>query len=456
MGDSDSTNRTRLSGSLVGVLILLWLSVFLNYIDRSNLSIAAPLLKGELGLSATQLGVLLSAFFWTYACLQIPAGWLVDRFEVKWVFAGGFLIWSAATAVTGVLHSFAALLAVRVVLGMGESVAYPSYSKIIANHFPVERRGFANSVVASGLCFGPSFGMLFGGTLMGQFGWRPFFVTLGLASLLWIGPWSIWMPRAKSHADDGNKKGPGLQEIVARRAWVATALGLFAMNYVNYFLLTWLPFYLVRERGFSMNAMAEVGGAIMLTAAVSAVVSGKLSDRWIRAGATTTRIRSGFIVTGNLMTGTLLMAAVVAPRDVSVGLLMLVGVGFGMASANVWAITQTLAGPRVAGRWAGSQNFIGNLSGAVAPALTGVLVDRTGHFFWPFLITGAVAWSGAAVWTFLLGPIEPVVWRSSDPFPSTRVTPSLRSSASLVNRSASFNRSAAGIGHVQQLDALGD
>ena len=417
MGNSDATNRSGLSRTLIGVLILLWLSVFLNYIDRSNLSIAAPLLKGELGLSATQLGVLLSAFFWTYACLQIPAGWLVDRFEVKWVFAGGFLIWSAATAVTGVLHSFAALLAVRVVLGVGESVAYPSYSKIIANHFPLARRGFANSIVASGLCFGPSFGLLFGGTLMGRFGWRPFFVTLGLASLLWIGPWSIWMPRAKSHPDHGNKKGPGLPEIVARRAWAATALGLFAMNYVNYFLLTWLPFYLVRERGFSMNAMAEVGGAIMLTAAVSAVVSGKLSDRWIRAGATTTGVRRGFMVTGNLMTGTILMAAVIAPRDVSVGLLMLVGVGFGMASANVWAITQTLAGPRAAGRWAGSQNFIGNLSGAVAPALTGVLVDRTGHFLWPFLITGTVAWSGAAVWTFLLGPIEPVVWRNSTSIP---------------------------------------
>ena len=413
MGNRDSTNRTRLSRTLIGVLVLLWLSVFLNYIDRSNLSIAAPLLKGELGLSATQLGVLLSAFFWTYACLQIPAGWLVDRFEVKWVFAGGFLIWSAATAVTGVLHSFAALLAVRVVLGMGESVAYPSYSKIIANHFPVERRGFANSVVASGLCFGPSFGMLFGGTLMGRFGWRPFFVTLGLASLLWIGPWSIWMPRAKSHADHDNKKGPGLPEIVARRAWVATALGLFAMNYVNYFLLTWLPFYLVRERGFSMNAMAEVGGAMMLTAAVSAVVSGKLSDRWIRSGATTTHVRRGFMVIGGLWTGALLMAAVVTPRDVSIGLLMLAGIGFGMSSANVWAITQTLAGPRAAGRWAGSQNFIGNLSGAVAPAITGVLVDRTGHFFWPFLITGAFAWSGAAVWAFLLGPIEPVVWKIS-------------------------------------------
>ncbi len=413
MDGRDSTNGSQLSRTLTGVLVLLWLSVFLNYIDRSNLSIAAPQLKSELGLSATQLGVLLSAFFWTYACLQIPAGWLVDHFDVKWIFASGFLIWSAATAATGVLHSFAALLAVRVILGVGESVAYPSYSKIIANHFPLARRGLANSIVASGLCFGPSFGMLFGGTLMGRFGWRPFFVTLGLASLLWIGPWSIWMPRAKAHADDDDKGSPGLPEIVARRAWVATALGLFCMNYVNYFLLTWLPFYLVRERGYSMSGMARVGGAMLLTAALSAIASGRLSDRWIRNGATTTGVRTGFMVAGGLATGAFLAAAVVAPRYVSVGLLMLAGIGFGMCSANVWAITQTLAGPRAAGRWAGSQNFIGNLSGAVAPALTGVLVDRTGHFFWPFLITGAVAWCGAAVWRFLLGPIEPVVWKIS-------------------------------------------
>src|SRR5258708_31396219 len=309
MGDSDSTNRTKLSRTLIGVLVLRWLFFFLNLIDRSNLSIAAPQLKSELGLSATQLGVLLSAFFWTYACLQIPAGWLVDHLDVKWVFASGFLIWSAATAVTGVLHSFAALLAVRVVLGMGESVAYPSYSKIIANHFPVARRGFANSIVASGLCFGPSFGMLFGGTLMGRFGWRPFFVMLGLASLLWIGPWSIWMPRAKAHADHGAKGIPGLPEILPPRPCVATALGFFCINYVNYFLLTWLPFYLVRERGYSMSGMARGGGAMVLTAALSAIASGRLSDRWIRNGATTTGVRTGFMVAGGLATGAFLLAA---------------------------------------------------------------------------------------------------------------------------------------------------
>jgi ACS family D-galactonate transporter-like MFS transporter len=414
MADCVSDPSSDLSRTLIGVLVLLWLSVFLNYIDRSNLSIAAPQLKSELGLSATQLGVLLSAFFWTYACLQIPAGWLVDHLEVKWVFAGGFFIWSAATAITGVLHSFAALLTVRVILGMGESVAYPSYSKIIANHIPFGHRGLANAVVASGLCLGPSFGMLFGGTLMGKFGWRPFFLILGLTSLLWLGPWSIWMPRAKARADHDKKTSPGLAEIVARRAWVATALGLVSGNYVNYFLLTWLPFYLMRERGFSMNGMAKVGGAVLLTAALSAVVTGKLSDRWIAAGATNTRVRRGFLVIGQLWTGVFLMSAVVAPREVSVGLLMLVGVGFGMTSANIWAVTQILAGPQAAGRWAGSQNFIGNLSGVVAPVLTGVLVDRTGHFLWPFLITGAVAWCGAAVWIFLIGPIEPVAWKRSE------------------------------------------
>ncbi len=431
MVPGDSTNDSKLSRNLIGVLVLLWLSVFLNYIDRSNLSIAAPQLKNELGLSATQLGVLLSAFFWTYASLQIPAGWLVDHLEVKWVFAAGFLTWSAATAVTGALHSFSALLAVRIILGIGESVAYPSYSKIIANHFPLARRGLANSIVASGLCFGPSFGLLVGGTLMGRFGWRPFFVTLGLASLLWIGPWSLWMPRVRLHPADKNKKVTGLREIVARRAWVATALGLFCGNYVNYFLLTWLPFYLVRGRGFSMNAMAEVGGATMLTAALSAIASGKLSDRWIRAGATTTRVRTGFMVSANLLTGTFLIASVVAPRDISVGLLMLAGTGFGMASANIWAITQTLAGPKVAGRWAGSQNFVGNLSGALAPALTGILVDRTGHFLWPFLIAGAVALSGAAVWAFLLGPIEPVIWKISISSPEQHAFDDSRPSSAL-------------------------
>jgi MFS family permease len=142
-----AAERQRLSPILTLLLGLMFLSVFINYVDRGNLSIAAPMLKDEFKLSGSQLGILLSSFFWTYAGFQIISGWLVDRFDVKWVMAAGFFLWSGATAVTGVLHGFAILLVARLLLGAGESVAYPSYSKILARDFPEEQRGFANSVI---------------------------------------------------------------------------------------------------------------------------------------------------------------------------------------------------------------------------------------------------------------------------------------------------------------------
>src|SRR5712672_2120222 len=161
MASIPSSNAQKVSPSLLRVLVFLGFSVFINYIDRANLSVAAPLLKNELGLSASQLGILLSAFFWTYAGMQIPAGWLVDRFEVKWVFAIGFFVWSTATAVTGATHAFVTLLAARIILGIGESVAYPAYAKIFAIHFVERRRGVANSFIGAGQALGPAMGMLF-------------------------------------------------------------------------------------------------------------------------------------------------------------------------------------------------------------------------------------------------------------------------------------------------------
>src|SRR5207302_6318782 len=183
------------------------------------------------GLSASQLGILLSAFFWTYSFMQIPVGWLVDRFEVKWVFAIGFLIWSAATAFTGLLHTFVALLAIRVVLGVGESVAYPAYSKILASHFVERQRGVANSVIGAGQTLGPALGILFGGTLVARFGWRPFFVVLGLVSLLWLPPWLRWMPRTSAVGVQDMKEGPGLSEIIRNRSSWGTWIGHFCANY---------------------------------------------------------------------------------------------------------------------------------------------------------------------------------------------------------------------------------
>jgi MFS transporter, ACS family, D-galactonate transporter len=410
MPSQNLAGRPRLTGKLSLVLVLLGISVFINYVDRGNLSIAAPMLKDELGISASQLGVLLSAFFWTYACLQLVSGWLVDRLNVNWVIAGGFFIWSAATAGTGIVHAFWMLFALRLILGIGESVAYPSYSKIIALHFPEEHRGLANAVISSGLVLGPGFGILMGGMLMARFGWRPFFIVLGLASLLWLVPWFKWMPKAQDALHLETSGAPNLLEFLRLRSAWGTCVGLFCANYVNYFLITWLPYYLERERNFSADRMAWIGGTAYLLGACSSTLSGWLSDRWVSVGATPTRVRKTFTGGGLALAGVFLGLAAVAGPGFSVAIVILGVVFFGVCASNIWAITQTLAGPQAAGRWTGFQNFVGNLAGVVAPALTGFVLDRTGHFYWAFAILTAVALAGTASWIFLIGPVEQVTW----------------------------------------------
>ncbi len=396
------------AGIVLGLLVV---SVILNYVDRSNLSIAAPMLKDELKISAEQLGWLLSAFFWTYASCQIVAGWLVDRLDVKYVFAVGFAVWSAATAVTGLVHGLVALFTIRILLGIGESVAYPAYSKIVPRLYPEEGRGFANGMISTGLALGPGLGLLFGGVLMARFGWRPFFIVLGAVSLLWLGPWLRWMPPAPIGSTARQQQGPGWRELVRCRQLWAVSLCLFCGNYSLYFTLTWLPYYLVKERGFSTLEMARIGAVYFFTAAISASICGRLSDRWIRAGGTPTRIRKGFMIASLMSGGVLMVATVMAPRAASVALLVMAGAAFGLGSSNLWVITQRLAGRQAVGRWCGIQLFCGNMSGGVGSAVTGYLVQRTGHFIWAFVLLGGILWVGGLAWMFLVGEIEPVCWK---------------------------------------------
>jgi MFS transporter, ACS family, D-galactonate transporter len=390
------------------IVFLLSLSVLINYIDRSNLSIAAPLLQAELGISNTQLGTLLSAFFWTYALMQIPAGWLVDRFDVKWVFSAGFLLWSTATGVTGVLHGFTALLLIRVILGIGESIAFPSYSKILGRHFKEEHRGFANAVLLAGLALGPAIGMLVGGRVVGRFGWRPFFIALGLIGLLWLVPWLVWMPRRAAAWKP--KASLGFLPILRQRSVWGTCLGQASVNYYLYFLVTWLPTYMIRGRHLSMNGMAKDGGLFFLMFAIGSVAWGKLCDRWIKAGSSPTLVRKGSMGFGCAAFGIFVALLALTPDRFFVAMLIPTGLLMGISGCATWAIPQTLAGPEMVGRWTGMQNFIGNLGGAIAPVLTGYLLDRTGEFYWPFFITAGVAWIGAISWSFIVGPIEEVDW----------------------------------------------
>jgi MFS family permease len=293
---------------------------------------------------------------------------------------------------------------------MSESVAYPSYSKIIALNFSEEHRGFANSMISAGLVLGPGFGMFFGGLLMARFGWRPFFIVLGLASMLWIIPWWMWMPKKHQATLTDSIGAPSVFEFLRLRSAWGTCAALFCGNYVSYFLITWLPYYLVRERHFSMDNMAKLGGTAYFLGACFSMFSGWLSDRWIATGATPSLVRKTFTGGGLALSGIFIGLAAVSGTNYCAVALILGVIFYGVSASNIWAITQTLAGPKAAGRWTGFQNFIGNLAGVVAPALTGFVLERTGQFYWAFEITTGVALVGMASWVFLIGPVEPVIW----------------------------------------------
>ena len=393
------------------ILTLLVISGFLNYFDRSNLSVGATDIQRELHLNNEQLGMLLSAFFWTYAASQLflIAGWMVERFHVSWILAGGFFLWSGATALTGAAHAFSVLFAMRLLLGMGESIAYPSYSRILANDFPEEHRGFANAAIDAGTKMGPALGTLIGGLLMVRYGWRAFFVGLGFSSFLWLIPWMIWMPRGKHLASrQGPHDCPSVFQIFRHRSAWSSALGLFCGNYLWYFLITWLPAYLETERHFSKTRMAVFASLPFCATALSALIAGRASDHLIARGHTPTVVRKGFAGVGLALSTLILLVAVVRDDRVAMAVLIFVSVCFGLYTANLFAITQTLAGPRAAGKWTSVQNGFGNLAGVVAPWLTGFVVQQTGQFYLAFLVTAAVALAAAGFFVLGIGPVREI------------------------------------------------
>ena len=400
--------ESRKLGPFALPLLLLVLSVLINYIDRGNLSIAAPLLKDELGLSASQLGILFSAFFWTYTVMLFVCGWFIDRFDVNRVLALGFLLWSLATAATGIVHGFAMLLAMRLVLGIGESVAFPCYCKILARHLPEHRRGFANGAIIAGMKCGPVVGTLGAGVLIAKYGWRPVFIGIGLLSLAWLPAWMRAMPRAATSAHPG--VCPRVIDVLRQRSFWATAAGGFCLAYPLYFMITWLPFYLVHEQRLSMNDMVNKAALYYTIDAAAALATGWVTDFWIRRGSAAGIIRKSAMALGWTMAAVGFLGCSSAGPDSYLQWLIVTGVGCGIGNSGIWAFSQTLAGPQAAGRWVGLQNGFANLAGVIGPALTGFIVDWTGHFTVALVITAGVCLLSGFSWVFLVGRLEQVVW----------------------------------------------
>ncbi|MGC8881299.1 MAG: MFS transporter [Bryobacteraceae bacterium] len=395
---------TRHAASPWPLLALLSVSVLINYLDRSNLSAAAPLLAREMNLPDSRLGLLLSAFFWTYATCQVLAGWLVDRFPVAYVYAAGFLLWSLATGAIGLAQGFGTLFVLRLALGAGESVAFPAYSKILVQAFRENQRGMANSIIDACTKIGPAAGLYFAAWMMNESGWRSFFLITGFGALVWLPFWLRYAPARLgspgNETENPADAGPGWRELLSSRTVWATFVGLFCHNYNWYLLLTWLPTILVRERKFTLLDMGAWNASLLAITALATLFAGWYSDRLAARTVRVARLRRAFLIAGLLVTGAAMPFTVAPLPWVSAISLICAFTGIGIYVSNCWAFTQTLAGP-AAGRWTGMQNAFANLGGVFAPALTGLMVEKTGRFFAPVLTSAAILWIGSAVYIFL-------------------------------------------------------
>ncbi len=392
------------------LVLLVTAAVFINYVDRGNLATAAPLIHDALQLNEFQLGLLFGAFYPTYVLFMPATGWMADRFGTQRVLAVGIAIWSLATLLTGFAGSFASLLALRLMLGVGESVAFPCASKVLAANVEVSKLGVANGILGFGYLLGPAVGTLAGGLLMAHYGWRPVFIVFGVLSLLWLWPWLRAQVEAPAQAGVTVARPPALALILRQRGLWGASVGHFASNYTYYFILSWLPLYLVKARGFSMGSMAWIASWAYLMNALSALGMGRLQDHWIRNGRSTTLVYKGVMGLSHAVAIGCMAGMALLPEQGSIASLFLFCIVSGASYPGLFAIPQIVAGPVATGSWVGFQNAAGNVAGMIAPALTGWLVYQTGHFESAFALAAAVNIVGFIGWVFVLPAVRPIDW----------------------------------------------
>ncbi|MGE5562522.1 MAG: MFS transporter [Bacillota bacterium] len=385
----------RRSASLL--VLLLGAGVFLNYVDRGAIGIAAPLMTSELRLDPKAFGLVLSAFFWVYAPAQLVIGWLVDRFSVYRLIALGVLLWAVSTLLMGFVGGFASLLVLRVMLGIGETVAFPGASKIITRHVPAEGRGMANAALALGIALGPAAGTLAGGMILASFGWRAIFVAFGVVTLLWLAPWHLAVRGADADEIAAEARVP-VSALIGRWSLWSMSVAHIASNYVFYFLLGWLPLFLTKSRGLPIREMTLIATLGYAVQAVAAFAFGAWSDRWTRSGRSEAAVRRGMMCAGQFVAAAAVFALPYAGTPAALAVVLsIAGIATGALSLNTYAVAQMFSGSRAAGTWVGIQNAIGNLSGIIGPVITGIIVADAG-FAAACWVTAAVAAFGGLWW----------------------------------------------------------
>lgn len=417
-------SRSRIRWWVAG---LMWAAIAINYIDRTVLSAAAPRIQSQFHLSAVEMGVVMSAFFWSYALLQLPAGFLADRLGQKKVLGFAVLWWSLATAATGIANGFKSLVALRVALGVGEAGAYPSNAGIASKWFPRSERATVAGIFDSGSKLGGAIALPLIAAMLTAFDWKITFALTGLLGLIWYVVWQFTFsdsPRDHkrvnaeelahiendSLAERSDTEGrPALRKLLAHRNIWAMCIGFFMINYNSYFFITWLPTYLVKARGMTMMEMGWMASLPLLASIVVEIFAGWASDRVFASGKLSlTATRKLFLVIGLLMASSIGFAAFADSAAVAVLLLCIAKSGTTVAASQVWALPADVAPRNAVSMVAGVQNTVSNIGGVVGPIVTGAIVGATGSFVPALVVSSALIGVAIVNYLFLLGKVEPI------------------------------------------------
>ena len=392
-----------------GIVGLLFAASLINYLDRAALSFALPSISRDLHLLPATKGLLLSSFFWSYALLQMPIGWCSDRFNLYWLYAGTFAIWSIAQGVTGLATGFGMLISFRIILGIGESIYLPGGTKIVSVLFSRKERGLPSGLFNCGTRMGLVFGGILIPWLLVRFGWRHSFLILGFVALLWLIPWFIVFPRRlRTGVSSNDPIATSLRDLrrsLSDRNLLGICLGFFCFDYYWYVLVTWLPDYLVTARHLSIVDAGLFASAAFLIFGLCEPIGGLIADHLIERGWNETRTRKG-IVTIAFLCGLFLIASIRA-TDTRVCIALLFAACLaGLATGNLIVILQCCAPPEHVGIWTGTENFAGNLAGVAAPLVVGLLIKSSGSYVPGFAVGSLVLVAGIAAYGFIVGELR--------------------------------------------------
>jgi MFS transporter, ACS family, D-galactonate transporter len=386
------------------IFLLILLIVAINYVDRASLSVAMPTISNEFGIDSATQGIILSSFFWTYAPMQIPGGWLADRYRPRLIIGGATILWGAFQALAALATGWVGLLLARLGLGLAEGPIYPASGKLNAVWLPARERGRGAVIIDGGAPLGTAFGGLIIAALIGAFdSWRMAFVIAGLGTIA-AGLFAYWYIRdnpreqpsineaeaqyiEREHAKEdelltaGQAGRTNVLDFLRFRSFWGMLLGWLGFDLVWYGLVAWAPNYLAQARHLSLAAIGGATFIIFGAGFVGEIAGGFLADYWKeRGGSPNVVMRTVLGISGVLTTLSTFFLAFVSSPVAAVALLS--STLFFLRWAGLyWSIPATLTDRGRVGVLGGMMNFAGNVGGILVPIIVGVIVQVTGSYF---------------------------------------------------------------------------